>query len=431
MKSIIILGAGPAGVTCAIGLKKLGYEVIIISKKKPFDALEGFSQRTITGLQSAGCLNALKTIGEKAARDATWNNEKSDKNFEYIVERKLFDKALLLDAKENGIKVIEGIAKIVDITQSRVKIKTKDEVDLFLEALFIVDARGRLAPRNVKRKSKDTISFLVKYKKTNSSSKTSLSTSAHGWIWRASFADDNNYLQLTSNPKEGEEFFFEIMNEDEKEIIDKNVKIVKRESTSYCSKLIIKDNYIKIGDAACAVDPLSGNGVFQALGTALISPYVIHTLLNADLADRKAAKIFFENRVEDIFYRFARMGREFYALEKEFKSNFWKQRASWPDLKSYDNSETKIKVSIEKKAILIAPFIKAHDVVVTNDSPMGIWRLGRINLVYVVKKLLDESFENRLLILENLFNELELIKEEKEHLLSWCLKYELITINQE
>ena len=125
------------------------------------------------------------------------------------------------------------------------------------------------------------------------------------------------------------------------------------------------------------------------------------------------------------------MGREFYALEKEFKSNFWKQRASWPDLKKYDNSETKTKVTIEKKAILIAPFIKAHDVVVTNDSPMGIWRLGRINLVYVVKKLLEESFENRLLILENLFNELELIKEEKEHLLSWCLKYELIIINQE
>lgn len=430
MKSIIILGAGPSGVTCAIGLKKLGYDVTIISKKKPFDALEGFSERTLAGLKNAGCLNALRTISEKAARDATWNNERSDKNFEYIVERKLFDKALLLDAEENGIIVIEGVGKIVNISESKIKVKINDATDLLFEALFIVDARGRLSPRNAKKKSKETISFLVKYKNINSLSRTSLNTSIYGWVWRASFGKDNNYLQLTSSPKVGENNFFEIMNEDEKKIISKDIKIIKRESTSYYSKLIIRDNYIKIGDAACAVDPLSGNGVFQALGTALISPYVIHTLLNAEESDKKAAKIFFKNRVNDIFYRFARMGREFYSLEKEFESDFWKDRSSWPDLKKYDNSQTKIKVKIEKKGILIAPFIKAHDVVITNDAPMGIWRIGRINLVYVVKKLLDESFEKRLEILENLFKELKLIKEEKVYLLSWCIKYELISGNQ-
>lgn len=42
MKSIIILGAGPAGVSCAIGLKKLGYEVIIISKKSLLMRLKVF-----------------------------------------------------------------------------------------------------------------------------------------------------------------------------------------------------------------------------------------------------------------------------------------------------------------------------------------------------------------------------------------------------
>ena len=46
---IVILGGGPSGVVCATGLKKLGFNVILISKKRPFDDLEGFSHRTIGG----------------------------------------------------------------------------------------------------------------------------------------------------------------------------------------------------------------------------------------------------------------------------------------------------------------------------------------------------------------------------------------------
>ncbi|EGC97958.1 monooxygenase FAD-binding protein, partial [Burkholderia sp. TJI49] len=38
-------------------------------------------------------------------------------------------------------------------------------------------------------------------------------------------------------------------------------------------------NWLRVGDAAMAVDPLSGNGIFQSLSSALQAPAVIHTLL--------------------------------------------------------------------------------------------------------------------------------------------------------
>lgn len=420
---IIILGAGPSGVVCAIGLKKVGFEVILISKKRPFDAIEGFSLRTIEGLKKAGCVNALNTISYKAKREATWNNIKYDKNFEFIVERKLFDDALLLDAKKHGVEIIRGAGRIICEKSLTIKVIKKN---ILLKASFIVDARGRMSPRNILKKSKDTVSYLVKYNHKNNDCKTSLITEESGWVWRVAYGENSNYLQLTTSPSKSKEMLEKIMTVEEKENITCEYKIITREASSYLSKTIISNTHIRIGDAACAVDPLSGNGVFQSLSTALISPYVINTILKGSKADKTAAKSFFKERVSDIFNRYSRMGREFYSLEKQFKNKFWLERSSWPDLKKYDVDSSIKEVSIKKKAILIEPFIKAHDVVVTNTSPMGIWRLGRINLVNIVRVLLNVERSKREQILNKTIDKLNILNKEKESLLIWCKENTLI-----
>ncbi|RXJ83506.1 hypothetical protein [Arcobacter sp. CECT 8985] len=60
------------------------------------------------------------------------------------------------------------------------------------------------------------------------------------------------------------------------EIID---KLVKRDSYSKIHKTIITDKYILVGDSASSIDPLSGNGVFQALSMSSIAPCVVNTIL--------------------------------------------------------------------------------------------------------------------------------------------------------
>lgn len=420
---IVILGGGPSGVVCAIGLKKLGFNVILISKKRPFDALEGFSHRTIEGFKKAGCAYALETIKYKAKREATWNNITYDKNFEFIVERKLFDEALLQDAKSYGVKVIKGAGQIINERLSTIKVMKRNTI---IKASFIVDARGRMSPRNSQKKSKETVSYLIKYSKKNDTCKTSLHTSEEGWIWRATYGTNSNYLQLTTTSGNSRAKIEEIMNHEERININNTHKIITREATSYISKEIISKNILKIGDAACAVDPLSGSGVFQALSTALISPYVINTLLYGSNADKLAATSFFKDRVNDIFFRYARMGREFYSLEKQFINKFWVQRSIWPDLKKYNKSSSLNEVSIKRKAILIEPFIKAHDVVITNNMPMGIWRLGRINLVNIVKKLLEVTKVERELVLKEETNNLNIFDKEKQLLYNWCKEHTLI-----
>jgi len=418
MKKIIVLGAGPAGVSCAIGLKSLNYEVLLISKRRPFEAIEGFSHRTIEGLQRAKCFNALAAIKEQVPRVVTWNNKKTKQNFEFVVNRKEFDEALIKDAKEHKIKVIEKAGRISNINNITIIVDKKE-----IKADFIVDARGRFCPRKTSNKSKSTIAHIVKsnYLK-NHKTQTTLYTQKKAWIWEAKIENELNYLQVVTDENE-KEYLKKIL---EINGFNQDTKVYKRDASSYLSKDFISSNYLKIGDAACSVDPLSGNGVFQALSTALISPYVVHTLLEGKEEDKTAAKEFFSQRVNDIFYRYARMGREFYSNELQFNTSFWIDRGKWPDKIDSHNTDEDFEVYIEKKAILIAPFIKANEVVITKDQPMGIWRMGRINLVNIVKELFKFSYEKRKKELQNLSDELLLSIEETKFLFNWCLENKLI-----
>lgn len=390
--------------------------MLLISKKRPFSAIEGLSHRALEGLQRANLKNALLSVQTKVPRYATWNNEVFKENHEFIVKRDDFDAMLLKDARENGITIIEGKAKIVSTKKLTIKVANST-----FHAKYIVDARGRFAPRNSQQKSPPTSSFLIGYK-TNETQKsqTSLSTSKYGWIWQAKH-ENFVYFQLTSSPKNGKKHLLSLL----PSTLDTNqYKIAIRDSSSYIANDLFKENYIKIGDCACAVDPLSGNGIFQALSSALLAPFAIHTLLLGSCEDKNAAIEFFTQRVEDIFNRYTTIGKYFYAKEKLYETSFWITRAKWPKEKA---PKPLLKPTIKTKAILHAPFIKKHDVVVTNSSPMGVWRLGRVNLVPLVKELLVLQEDMRVNYIQQFASKNSLMDVEIEHLFHWCKENNLLS----
>ena len=61
-KKIVVLGAGIAGVTTAIGLKRLDFDVTIIYKNRAFTAYEGFSEKTKDGFKMMHCINAYNSL---------------------------------------------------------------------------------------------------------------------------------------------------------------------------------------------------------------------------------------------------------------------------------------------------------------------------------------------------------------------------------
>ena len=56
-----------------------------------------------------------------------------------------------------------------------------------------------------------------------------------------------------------------------------------------------------VGDAASSIDPLSGNGAFQAMSMSSIAPYVINTILN-NKENTNIAIEFYKHRVNYLIY---------------------------------------------------------------------------------------------------------------------------------
>ncbi len=406
-KTIFVLGAGIAGVTTAIGLKKLGFNVTIFYKKRPFVAYEGFSEKTKDGLISQGCINASKLLDKQSLRDSNWAGNANKINYEYVVCRVDFDEALLEDARDNDINCLNiTVTGKIDVSGIKPKITYKiDDSKIENEADFIVDARGRFTPfKDEYICGAKSFSLLQELGRSSfSQNRTSINSTKDGWIWQAYVGNNKGYIQFTCD----EELALKINDFDELLKILKeqkadfwslqNVKpigkIVKRDSFSKIHKEIINEKMILIGDSASSIDPLSGNGAFQAMSMSSIAPFVINTILNKSEIEQKVAINFYKSRVQFIFNKFSKVGKEFYSLEKRFDSSFWQKRQLWTNSEVKDLKKLP---RIEEKAIVNDSYIFAQDVVVTKDNPMGVWCYGNMEIVELAKYCIENKLENSL-----------------------------------
>jgi hypothetical protein len=170
-----------------------------------------------------------------------------------------------------------------------------------------------------------------------------------------------------------------------------------RSSTAILAGECVGEDWIRVGDAAMAVDPLSGNGIFQSLSSALQAPVVINTLLRRP--ERAAlARQFHQQRVEQLFMRFARIGRDFYGQEQiRGGEPFWARRQGWPDAQALHQAADWQAVRVERRPVLRDGLVDEAQVVVTADQPLGIWHLQGVELAPVVRAALDGQPLGRIL----------------------------------
>lgn len=436
-KTIAILGAGIAGVTTAIGLKKLGFNVKIFYKPRPFISYEGFSEKTKDGLISSSCLKASQLITEQSIRNSNWANNSKNVNYEYVVCRANLDEALLEDAKDNGIELIEArVIGSINYSEEKPKIIYKiDEDKLQISADFVVDARGRFTPfKDEYINGPKSFSLLQELEMDCFlQNRTSIDSTIDGWIWQAYVGNKKGYIQFTCD----EELAVKINDFDELlEILKEQKadfwslqnakpvgKIVKRDSYSKIHKEIINTKMILIGDSASSVDPLSGNGAFQAMSMSSIAPYVINTIINKNEIEQKVAINFYKSRVQFIFDKFSKVGKEFYLLEKRYTSDFWQKRQSWPNEKISDVENLP---RIEEKAIVNEQYVLAQDVVVTKNNPMGVWCYGKIEVVELAKYCIENKLEKSLDYFDEFCKKNDVSMGLYNSLKRWCIEQEIL-----
>ncbi|WP_028630067.1 flavin-dependent monooxygenase QhpG [Metapseudomonas resinovorans] len=398
MTEIVVLGAGPAGAAVALGLRRLGYSVRVVSEWRRFAAVEGVSQRVLDGLRQAGLDRALACAAAPSPRRVQWNGDGQSINQECLLDRPQFDAAIREDLRAAGIEVLAARVLKVESTGDGHLIHIEPGEPL--RADFLVEARGRQAPLAGGRlRGPETLSLLNQWQDAPGQPASAVESLPDGWAWMARLTDGRCYWQITLNardlpPKEQLPDYCAHRRSESvlvRELFGAQAlqpaSLHARSSTAILFHEASGPNWLRVGDAAMAVDPLSGNGIFQSLSSALQASAVINTMIQrpecAELARR-----FHQRRVEHLFLRFARTGRDFYALEQRWPdAAFWRDRRTWPDAEPMHAPADFSQVRVERAPVIHGDLIEEADVVVTADQPLGIWHLQGIELAPVVSAL--------------------------------------------
>lgn len=412
MHAILILGAGPAGAAVALGLRRLGYPVTLISDWRRFPALEGVSVRVLEALRGAGLEQALAQALQPSQRRVAWNGEEHAQNIEYLLDRPAFDRGLREALREAGVQLIEGRVLGVQSTEAGHRVQVQGQAEQVGE--FLVEARGRQAPGLDKglrqgvgkgMRGPETVSLLNRWQGPTGSAASAVYSLEDGWAWMARRADGQCYWQLTldvaSAGLPGKAQLLEYCRQRRRASAmareffadgeEQQLHLHARSSTAILNPQVCGARWLRVGDAAMAVDPLSGNGIFQSLSSALQAPAVINTLLqrpqNGALAQR-----FHGQRVEHLFQRFARIGRDFYADEQRWSEQpFWQARRHWPDRQQAHASVDFAALRIERAPVLRDGLVDEAEVVVTPDQPLGIWHVQGVELAPLLRRLRSQG----------------------------------------
>lgn len=427
---IAVLGGGPAGAATAIGLRRFGYAVTLFCVPRRFAAVEGVSGRVADGLRHAGLHAALATLAPPSPRRAHWRGTDNAANTERLVDRPRFDAALLDDVRRAGVEVVcarvlawseegEGVRVVYqregvpDGAPAGLGASVTPAPPSVCQADFVVEARGRAAPQVAGRvRGAETVSLLQYWQPVTGDGAAAPASVApysavqsfeDGWAWLAQGDDGRRYLQLTLDvataglpPKAGLAAFctarlaaLPAAQAFMAGAVPLGVPYA-RTSTPVLAAEVAGARWLRVGDAAMAVDPLSGNGIFQALSSALQAPAVIHTLLRFP-ARAALARTFHRQRIEHLFFRFARIGRDFYAGEDRWPTQpFWQARRGWPDAEPLHGEVTPDSVVLARRPVLHDGEIVDAEVVVTPDQPLGVWRLDGIELAPLLRAVRAE-----------------------------------------
>ena len=430
-KHIVIIGAGPAGVFAACGLYDRGFKnITLISRLRSQNTGgqnnggqntgEGISARVTEIIKHYALPHTLHSIGEEVQRFAHWNGTSQSQNREFILDREKFDQALLKDAKEKGIKIINARVTKLKKQPSRIwNIHYENaQGSSLIKADFLIEARGREAKLGSPLKQPNTPRTTALARRYSTAqdleAMTSIASFKKGWAWFLRDGKGSAYLQIFISSEKGElppkdklEHYFSHIIENipqaQKWLEGSSAApdaLTVRTASPIRRASVIGDDFLNLGDAAMALDPLSGNGIFYAIGSAVSAVPVIATLF-LEKKNKQAAFDFYNERINVIFEEACRTAQEFYKSEEQWVHEpFWKARSNEPLPSSQEpaadpnlaSASALAPAHTARKSVVKNGFIELEDIIVTPDHPRGVWQINNIPLVKLLELQNEKTY---------------------------------------
>jgi menaquinone-9 beta-reductase len=375
---IVVCGAGPAGSVVARRLAAGGARVALVgTASRP--GWEGLSIRSRALLIEEGLDGKAAVITGPYARCGIWARGRPVEGAEWLVDRSQLADAL------RGLAVAAGALHRADAVTSTKRVADNWRVCLrngeVLTAPILIDARGR---RGAQQRGPLLLAYGQKFLRQKRGMATGIGAADFGWCWWAERGHEL-WVQVIRRPRCGPPAAWVAAAAAQIPALARALKDavivgspVARPAHARLGVAGGDPTLWQVGDAALALDPLSGQGVYEALRGARLAVTAIRSVI--DGGDALLAHRFIAARREEGWQRGVRVAAGFYRENAE-RGAFWTDTAAAYAALSPDRGEDAAAARIERRPVLENGRILERDVIVTAENTRGVWQVAGVPLV--------------------------------------------------
>ncbi len=366
---IVIIGGGIAGCIAAISLANK-YKITIVDKLlKPIDrigeSLAPASQRIFRELDlldNDTNLNTENLYLKNLGMQSYWGSNqvhlvdhlKNPDGFVRNLDRKAFENYLRETTVKKGIHCLWGnklYKSIYKDNRWRISTKTntvKNRETFVINADFVIDASGRQAhfakSIGIKRMAFDNLIACWIALPDNSENKMStIIADEFGWWYSAIIPNNKRIISFQTDPDlidkntfKNLDSFLHFANKHPKiqKLIQTSSNNIEFKGTVSANSTRLENpagnQWIAIGDAAISFDPLSSQGMFNAMANGMQVQKLLNKLDVVKPVNTKYRKEFntiYTHQINDIWEHYLNHKKLFYNAENRWKSSpFWARR---------------------------------------------------------------------------------------------------------
>ena len=347
---VTVLGAGPAGATAARWLAIRGYRVCMLDRAppRPTDRLETLSPGAVELLRLHHCDFLPKLVHRFAPCYGTVLWKQSDDVASIVpagvlVRRNAIDRMLRDSATSSGVcrRDIVGDPPSIATGPAGWTISYQGPTATLIRSRFLIDATGRssslyglrsaLGPRTLAVTARVTGTCIEPHN-------TRVEALADGWLWAGCDDGRNATVTLFIAPhtrrkwpiRDHSNAFLRFVRNSSLVAGNKNVatdsNINVRDATVTAQNSSGENDLFRVGDAAIALDPISGQGFQRALVSSVQAAIVINTI-HASNKSASLARTFYSDSHNHSIREHVAACRTFYQRQDRFDTPFWRERS--------------------------------------------------------------------------------------------------------